>query len=323
MSELALMSSRRARLRATGAGGRSRRHGGLASARGSRPPSCRRSRSASPSSASSPVRSAAPRSVAIWRHFWPSSDCRRPRPPTRWASRRWSWCVTYLSLIVGELVPKRLALADPERAASQGGTHVRSRSARLGGAGSLDPALLDQRWSCACSGSTGGAWLAGDRGRDQGTHGRGCPGRDRAARRARADRGRDADRRPAGPLDHDAPGQRSSGSTSHADGRRKFAPRSWPARTAAIRSAAAGSTMSSVSSMSRQLAERLLAGRPLDLAGPGRGAGAWCTEGTSVVRLVELFRQVGLAPDRRPRRVRRRRGHRDARRRAWLQSPGN
>ena len=47
-------------------------------------------------------------------------------PPTRWVSAAWSLALTYLSLVIGELVPKRLALAYPERAASLSPSRWRS-----------------------------------------------------------------------------------------------------------------------------------------------------------------------------------------------------
>ena len=80
--------------------------------------------------------------------------------------------ITYLSLIVGELVPKRLALANPERIASRVAAPM-TLIARLGAPVGLDPAHLDERrpaparrWRHAC--------IAGHRGGNQITPGRGA-----------------------------------------------------------------------------------------------------------------------------------------------------
>ena len=66
--------------------------------------------------ASSPRPRRPPTCPTLWRsgcRVSASTGCRRrPRLSPRCSSR---WCVSYLSIVVGELVPKRMALADPER----------------------------------------------------------------------------------------------------------------------------------------------------------------------------------------------------------------
>jgi putative hemolysin len=115
MSEIALVTARKARMQKLvdeGDGARAR----PSSWARTRPGSCRRSRSASPRSACSTASSARPRWPRRWRlarvtrgdsdfgHY------RRHRPGG-------GGTITYFSIVVGELVPKRIGQTHPETVA--------------------------------------------------------------------------------------------------------------------------------------------------------------------------------------------------------------
>ena len=195
---------------------------------------------------------------------------------------------TYLSLVVGELVPKRLALADPEGVASR----VARPMARLG-AGGLAAGRVDQR-RLALPRPRRGPFRTGHRGRDP-----------RAARRGRR----------AGvvkPVEHEM----IEGVMRIADWpvRAIMTPRTEIAwldvtasietiRTALVDGAHArypvcrGSLDEAVGVVHlRQLVGGLLTGAPLDLAALAEPA-LMVHESKAVVRLVELFREpdVGMA----------------------------
>jgi hypothetical protein len=104
--------------------------------------------------------------------------------------------ITYLSLIVGELVPKQIALRDPERVAAR----VAPAMSLLSKVGAPLVFLLDISGKAVlrAAGPEGRVGGAGHRGGGPHHHRRGGDRRRAGAGRARDDRGRDAPRRSLG-----------------------------------------------------------------------------------------------------------------------------